>query len=214
MNTTTKPDTRATREAILDLLKRSGEQNAKNLAAKLNLTPMAVRLQLYDLAEEGLVADRSLAAGRGRPQKLWALTEKAAEVFPDAHQGLALGLLGSMKSVFGEEGLEQIIAKHGEAQVKAYRARVKDMQSLGDKVQALSEARAQEGYMAEVLADGDEWLLIENHCPICSAAKTCTRLCANELEVFQKVLGRGVNIKREEHILQGARRCAYRVSGA
>ena len=54
--------------------------------------------------------------------------------------------------------------------------------------------------------------LIENHCPVCSAARACTGLCANELQVFQDVLGDEVRVAREEHILQGARRCVYRVS--
>jgi predicted ArsR family transcriptional regulator len=54
-------------------------------------------------------------------------------------------------------------------------------------------------------------LLIENHCPICAAARACTNLCAGELRVFQQVLGPGVTVERIDHILAGARRCAYRV---
>jgi predicted ArsR family transcriptional regulator len=67
--------------------------------------------------------------------------------------------------------------------------------------------------MAEARSDGRDWLLIENHCPICSAAKACTGLCANELKVFADVLGKGATVTREEHILAGARRCVYRVKG-
>jgi hypothetical protein len=40
----------------------------------------------------------------------------------------------------------------------------------------------------------------------------CTGLCGKELEVFQEVLGEDVRIERTEHIVAGARRCAYRVS--
>jgi predicted ArsR family transcriptional regulator len=66
--------------------------------------------------------------------------------------------------------------------------------------------------MAEVLdsEDGD-LLLVENHCPICVAATACLGLCGAELEVFRKVLGREVEVERTEHIISGARRCAYRV---
>lgn len=62
-------------------------------------------------------------------------------------------------------------------------------------------------------ADG-AFLLVENHCPICAAAAACTGLCAKELEVFQAVLGEGVEVNRTEHIVAGARRCAYRVCPA
>ncbi len=53
---------------------------------------------------------------------------------------------------------------------------------------------------------------MREHCPICAAAVACTGLCANELEVFQEVLGAEITIERTEHIVAGAPRCAYRVS--
>lgn len=63
---------------------------------------------------------------------------------------------------------------------------------------------------SQILDDGS-FLLIENHCPICAAATTCTGLCEQELTIFQCVLGENVKVEREEHIIAGARRCVYRV---
>ena len=72
--------------------------------------------------------------------------------------------------------------------------------------------RAAEGYMARVEDDGTgELILIEDHCPICAAAESCQGFCRSELAIFQMVLGTGVEITREEHILSGGRRCAYRI---
>jgi predicted ArsR family transcriptional regulator len=85
--------------------------------------------------------------------------------------------------------------------------------SLRTKLNKLAEIRDEEGCIAEVLeAEDGTPLLVENHCPICSAASMCSDLCRAELEVFQRVLGESVRIEREEHILSGARRCAYRVA--
>jgi predicted ArsR family transcriptional regulator len=66
--------------------------------------------------------------------------------------------------------------------------------------------------MAEVeqAADGS-LLLVENHCPICAAARECQNFCRSELAVFQRVLGPGASVERAEHLLSGARRCAYRI---
>lgn len=72
--------------------------------------------------------------------------------------------------------------------------------------------RSAEGYMAETRRDGDDFLFIENHCPICAAAQACMGFCRSELELFRQVLGEDVRVEREEHILLGARRCAYRIS--
>ncbi len=201
----------ATRARVLDLLKREGEQSSSALGAALGLTPMAARLHLYELEAEGLVTARAEAKGRGRPTKLWMLTEEAARVFPDAHQGLAVDMIKSVEELFGAEGLARLVKKHGDRQRAAYGEKLKSAKSVGERVKRLAKARSGEGYMAEAKKDGRDWLLIENHCPICSAAKACTGLCAGELKVFQDVLGEGVTIAREEHILAGARRCAYRV---
>ncbi|WP_306252698.1 metalloregulator ArsR/SmtB family transcription factor [Parvularcula sp. IMCC14364] len=204
----------STRQIILDRLKRHGEQSAADLAAHLSLTTMAVRLQLYDLAEEGLVEARAVSSGRGRPTKLWHLTDAAARIFPDAHQGLAVELINSVEALFGAAGLKKVVDRHADSQRKSYTALLAGARSLGDRAKRLAGARTDEGYMAEAVREGRDWLLIENHCPVCSAARTCTSLCANELEVFQDVLGLDVRVTREEHILQGARRCAYRISKA
>ncbi len=206
-------ETGKTRGAVLDRLKREGAQSAGDLGAALGLTAMAIRLQLYELEKEGLVAARSEPSGRGRPTKLWSLTDEAARLFPDAHQGLAVEMIRSVEALFGAAGLKKLIDRHGDVQRKAYGAQLAGAKTLAEKVKRLAAAREHEGYMAEARKDGRDWILVENHCPICSAAKECTRLCANELAVFSDVLGDDVLITREEHILAGARRCAYRVSG-
>jgi predicted ArsR family transcriptional regulator len=77
-------------------------------------------------------------------------------------------------------------------------------------VQALVQARSAEGYMAELEPQDDgSLLLIENHCPICAAAKQCQKFCRSELDVFQRVLGPDCSVGRVEHMLAGARRCVY-----
>ena len=201
-----------TRNAILNALKMDGPQTATMLADQRNLTPMAVRLHLYALEEEGLVAANSRAEGRGRPKKFWTLTDAAARIFPDAHQGLAVEMIDSVRGLFGEDGLNRVIDKHSEVQKQKYKQALESLSALKDKAVRLAELRTTEGYMAEAKPDGNDWLLIENHCPICSAADQCRRLCANELSVFKHALGERVSITREDHILSGARRCTYRIS--
>ena len=79
---------------------------------------------------------------------------------------------------------------------------------------ALARVRAEEGYVAEVVddPDGRGVLLVEHHCPICAAATACQGLCRSELAVFRAVLGTDVTVERIDHILAGARRCAYRIT--
>ena len=205
------PALTATRNTVLDLIKREGPQSAGALADHLGVTPMAVRLHLYELAEEGLVEETAKPKGRGRPTKIWSLTDAAARVFPDAHQGLALEMIGSIREMFGEDGLARVIDRHSETQLALYEKAMDGLGSVGARVKKLAELRTREGYMAAAAEDGEDWLLIENHCPICSAATACQRLCANELDVFRSALGGKAEVTREDHLLSGARRCVYRI---
>jgi predicted ArsR family transcriptional regulator len=201
-----------TRDAILEMLKRGGPGDSAGLAARLGISAMAVRQHLYALRDEGLVDYEQEARPKGRPAKLWRVTERADAAFPDSHGELAVGLLAAARDAFGEKGLARMIAARAARQVELYRARVPARASLRRRVEALAALRSEEGYMAEVVpGEGRSLLLVENHCPISAAAHTCLGLCSAELQVFQEVLGEGVTVERTEHIVGGSRRCAYRV---
>lgn len=204
-------NTGSTRQALLSELKTNGPQDAESLAQVFNLTAMAVRQHLYALQEQGDVEHIAVRQSVGRPKKKWGLTEQANAYFTNSHAALAVDLIDAMKRTFGEAGLDQLVKARTLDQIKLYREELEDQTSLQDKLVALADIRTREGYMAAV-CEGEragEFLLIENHCPICEAARSCTNLCASELEVFGAVLGGHVSVQRQDHILHGARRCVY-----
>jgi predicted ArsR family transcriptional regulator len=201
------------RRANLELLKWEGPQDAREMARRLDVSPMAVRQHLYALAEQKLVTSTKDPRPMGRPAKLWGLTPAANVMFPNAHADLTLSLLRSVRETFGEPGMGRLIATRSKEQIEAYRAEVPRTGSLRRRLEALAKLRTREGYMAEVKEDPvGNLLLVENHCPICAAATMCQNLCAAELSVFSAVLGKDVRVERTDHILAGARRCAYRVT--
>ncbi len=204
------------REAILRLLKLHGPQDAGALSAELGVTAMAVRQHLYALRDEGFVAYEEEARPVGRPAKLWRVTPAAERFFPDAHAELSAGLLSAMDKAFGDKGMARLLKARGKQVAADYKKRIDRDAPLGERVAALAAVRDAEGYMAGVEALPDEagggWLLVENHCPICVAARTCSGLCQVELEVFRKALGKDAAVERLDHILAGARRCAYRIT--
>lgn len=200
-----------TRRKILEILKRQGPREAGAMAGQLGISAMAVRQHLYVLADEGLVEATTQAKGVGRPSKSWRLTEAANDFFPQGYAELTAGLMSSVRDAFGEDGLNRLVAIRTAEQIKAYGEQMGSAKTLDKRLKLLAEIRTREGYMAELERHGDGYLFIENHCPICAAAKSCTGLCASELELFQAVLGPDITVERTEHILAGARRCAYRV---
>ena len=211
---------RRTRRRIVKLLKTHGPQDSSRLAAKLKVTPMAVRQHLYALQQEKLVTatpERQSREGGpvpvGRPAKFWRLTPEANRLFPDAYAELSVALIDAVGDAFGPAGMERLLGARLTKQRADYAARMDSTGSLGVKLQQLARIRTEEGYMAEVKAEGrGSFLFVENHCPICAAATACQGFCATELDLFRTVLGPAVSVSRAEHIVSGDRRCAYRIS--
>jgi predicted ArsR family transcriptional regulator len=209
-------ETPSGRAAVLALVKREGPVAADALAARLQLTPMAVRQHLQGLEAEGVVerTEAERQGGRGRPASLWRATPAADARFDDAHADLSAELIGQVRRAFGEEGLDRLLALRTADQAARYRPEVAAQPTLHARLAALAAIREREGYMAEVRDDPESggFLLLEHHCPICAAARLCTGLCREELALFSGVLGQGVKVQRLSHILAGAGRCAYRVT--
>jgi len=201
------------RERILHLLKTKGPSTAASLARRLAVTPTAVRQHLARLQEDGLVSHEDRGGQVGRPKRTWRVAPAADAFFPDSHAELAVGLLDSVREAFGPQGLDRLVRERTRRQIEAYRRTVPQDAPLEQRVHALAGVRRDEGYLAAVeKAGGGALRLVENHCPICVAARACTGLCGGELDLFRAVLGRDAVVEREEHLLAGDRRCAYRIA--
>lgn len=205
----------AGKRRVLEHLKRSSSSTARELAASLRITDVAVRQHLTVLEESGLVCQRrpQEPEGRGRPAVEWALTPVAHELFPDCHADLTVDLIEATRATFGDDGLDRLVAHRAHVQAGAYRTLLAASgNTLADRVAALARRRTAEGYMAEARpVESGGYLLIEHHCPICEAAESCTGLCDAELKVFRESLGDGVRVERTQHLLADGDRCVYHI---
>lgn len=203
----------AAQRNILDHLKRHGPSGAAALATTLGVTSVAVRQHLQALEQAGLVVlEEARPSGtRGRPAGQWRLAPLADAVFADTHAELSVELVANVREIFGERGLTQLIEARTTQQASAYTAAMKGAPTLRERVRRLVKLRTDAGYMAEMKSVADGFLLIENHCPICRAARACNALCRQEQDVFRSTLGPDVTVERTEHIIAGARRCTYAI---
>lgn len=201
------------RDKVLLELKTRGPQTPAEVAERLAITEVAVRQHLRRLEQEGLVEAVDRTHGVGRPARVFAASARADGRFHDAHAELTVDLISAVRSSFGEDGLLRLIGERSRRQARAYRERMGAARTFAERVAVLAAIRAEEGYMASWsrAADGS-YLLVENHCPICAAATACQGFCRDELAVFRSVLGKDVRVERTDHLLSGARRCAYRIT--
>ncbi len=199
-------------ERILQLLKMNGPATAKQLAEQLAMTAMGARQHLLQLQKSGVVDNYHKSEKVGRPTQYWQLTTKANDKFTDSHAQLATQLIEQVVDVYGAEGLAKIVAGREQKVLSQYLQAIGKAGSIEERLQILTELRSAEGYMANWEKNGDSYLFVENHCPICAAAATCQNLCVSEYNLLDKCFEGYASIDRVEHILGGERRCTYRIT--
>ncbi|NIG54614.1 transcriptional regulator [Chitinophaga sp. Cy-1792] len=195
----------------MTMLKTKGPQPASLLAAELGITNEGARLHLVKLQEEGLVASESISKGPGRPTLMWSLTALGNTRFPDTHTELSLQLIQTIKTVLGKEALDNVVAAREIKQKEKYHTALDGVSGLENRLDAFANIRSGEGYLAEWKKEDGVYYFIENHCPICCAATECDNICTSEMNTFVSIVGTDVSVSRMEHIINGARRCVYKI---
>lgn len=201
-----------TTDRILESIKRNGAVTAKQLSEEFGMTSMGARQHLQTLEEDGLLQFEDIKAKVGRPNRHWSLTQKGHDQFSDRHRDLTIQVIDAVEHLFGQEGLAKVALERENSVYQSYRTVMQDCLTLPSKLQKLVKLRSAEGYMAELQETPSGFLFIENHCPICRAATRCRSLCQSELNVFQRLIGDDYLVSRTEHIVEGERRCVYRIT--
>ncbi|WP_089139950.1 helix-turn-helix transcriptional regulator [Vibrio rumoiensis] len=201
-----------TSDKILHKIKREGQITARQLADDLSITSMGARQHLQALEDDGLLNYSDIKVKVGRPARHWFLTQKGHNQFIDRHQDLSIDIIDAIDHAFGQSGINKIIAEREAKIFQRYQQRLSLCSSIEEKLHTLVLLREQEGYMAELEITEDGYLLTENHCPICHAAKQCPTLCQSEINIFQALLKEECQIVRQEHIIKGSHRCRYRIT--
>ncbi|WP_157230766.1 helix-turn-helix transcriptional regulator [Kiloniella laminariae] len=208
-----------TEDAILALLKARGPLSAKDLARQMEMTAIGMRQHLKRMHEQGMIQSQSEATEKrteksaGRPALVWELSPRSHNRFGDAHAVLTKELIEGARAVFGNEGVEKLVAYRERQTLSHYQREMEGAETLEKRVKKLVALRQAEGYMAEAKKadEGEGYLFIENHCPICAAATICQGFCRAELDVFRSILGEDVMVERVEYLLEGGRRCSYSI---
>lgn len=199
-------------DKILLMIKQHGPQTAKQIATCLDMTTMGARQHLQKLELKGTLHSYTERVKVGRPNRYWALTEEGTnECFADNHSILSVQLIDAIDEIYGKEGLQKLIDWRESKTLARYKKVIDPLQTLQDKLKKLIELREQEGYLVLLDEEDGAYILYENHCPICCAARRCPELCTSEKNIFTALISDLATITREENIISGQRRCAYKI---
>jgi predicted ArsR family transcriptional regulator len=187
-----------TRDRVARAILVTGPSTAAALAEQLALTAAAVRRHLDHLVTEGTVEARDQKVyghrGRGRPAKVFALTESGRDAFDQAYDDLASDALRFLAETAGDEAVMEFARRRMSFIERDYQHVVADDPSLSP-AEALAKVFTDEGYAAHVrqlpLVDqrsvGEQ--LCQQHCPVAHVAQEFPQLCEAETEAIGRILG-------------------------
>ncbi len=187
--------TAGTREKVARAILENGRSTAADLASQLELTSAAVRRHLDALLAEGLIVagePRGQASrGRGRPAKVFVLTDAGRHHFVQAYDDLAASALRFLAETAGEHAVEQFAARRV-AELKERYRRVVAAAAPADRAAVLADALSADGYAASVRpapggAAGEQ--ICQHHCPVAHVAEQFPQLCEAETAAFGRLLG-------------------------
>jgi predicted ArsR family transcriptional regulator len=205
-----------TRARVARLILELGPSTAAALSDRLGLTPAAIRRHLDNLLAEGMIETRMARAqrgrGRGRPARLFAITDAGRSAFEHAYDDLATSALRFLAQTSGPAAVAEF-ARRQLADVEHRYAPVVAAATAEQRVQALAEALSADGYAASASgapAGGTGEQLCQHHCPVAHVAAEFPELCEAETEAFGRLLG--TPVQRLATIARGDGVCTTHVT--
>lgn len=187
---------RSTRNRVARSILDHGPSTVAELAGRLGLTQAAVRRHLDALVADDVVEAREQrvygARTRGRPAKVFALTDCGRDAFDQSYDKLAAEAL---RWIAEREGGPEAVAAFARArfaaQARAYREAIEGV-GPDRRAEALAKALSADGYAAAARSaplpqQGEQ--LCQHHCPVAHVAEQFPQLCEAETEIFAELLG-------------------------
>ena len=179
-----------TRDAVARSILENGPSTAAALSERLGLTSAGIRRHLDILVADLILEARepriSSTRGRGRPSKVFVMTDSGREKFEHSYDDLAVAALKFMSAQSGEH-LVTAFAQSRADDIERKAASV--LAKSSNKLESLAIFLSEQGYAASVGPRGNGEELCQHHCPIAHVAAEFPQLCETETEAFSKLLG-------------------------
>ena len=183
----------STRERVARSILEHGPSTAAALAERLGLTPAGIRRHLDVLVERGDLAAREQRTygnrGRGRPAKVFALTDSGRDGFYAAYDTLAVQVLEFLAEHDGEDAVKKFAAARVADMERRYADALAAAPADESPAQVLADSLTGDGFAASVQPSVAGEQLCQHHCPVAHVAERFPQLCEAETEAFARLVG-------------------------
>jgi predicted ArsR family transcriptional regulator len=222
---------RSTRGQVARLILELGPSTAATLGGRLGLTPAAIRRHLDNLIADGMIETRTARTygnrGRGRPAKVFVITDAGRSAFEHAYDDLATSALRFLERTYGPPAVAEFARQQIAETERRYQPVVAQASDLTARVHALADALSGDGYAAAAgpapaIGPGNNAIgagaapidngaqICQHHCPVAHVAAEFPQLCEAETEAFGRLLG--TPVRRLATIAHGDGICTTHVT--
>lgn len=174
----------STRGRVIALLRRS-EGTVSELSEALALTDNAVRAHLASLERDGLIEQRGVRRGGGKPAYVYGLSPAASNLFPKAYDKVLVQLLDLLAERHGTAEVEALLVEVGRRAV-AGRVWPEGVESRLEAALALVEEL---GGLAEVEDRAGVPAIRGHSCPFGELVPSHPEVCRLAEAVLSEVVG-------------------------
>jgi predicted ArsR family transcriptional regulator len=205
------------RERVARSLLVDGPATAAELSQRLGITSAGVRKHLDTLEADGdvVAGDRPpfgpvRGPRRGRPARIYSLTDAGRQRFEQAYDDLAVSAMRFLAQV-QPDALDGFARRRAEELEQRYRPHLEGISDPGRRAERLAELLSADGYAASVEEGQTPVLQVCQHnCPVSQAAHEFPQLCDAEAAAFARLLN--TNVTRLATIAHGDGVCTCLVS--
>ena len=197
----------STRGQIITLLRRSS-RTVDELAQALGLTDNAIRAHLATLERDGIVQQRGVRRGSGKPPSVYDLAPEAEQLFPKAYDPVLQQLLEILSERIPADEVETLLREVGRRIAGKWKVPSGGLHvRLGAAVKVFNEL----GGMAELEACDGHSCIRSYSCPLAAVVPGHPEVC----HLAETLLTELVGVPVQKHCdYDGVPRCCFTVPNA
>lgn len=178
-----------------------GPATAAELAQRLGMTAAGVRRHLDSLESDGLLESGERPAfgptpsrGRGRPPRVYSITESGRDIFDKAYDDLAVSALRFLRDRGGEEAVAAFAAERAGDMERRYLPVVTGEHNPRERAAVLARVMTDDGFAASVtdIPGGSALQICQHNCPVAHVASEFPVLCDTETDAIARLVGSNV----------------------
>jgi predicted ArsR family transcriptional regulator len=202
------------RKRLLRCLLRCGDgASVDQLVESVRVTRTAVRQHLAALMREGLVEPRGQRPSRGRPIRLFVLTEAGRESFPRHYSWFAQMLVEAMMEEHGTAGLRTRLGRIAAAALAQLERQAPRPESREERIERVAAVMEQLGYDARAVhGEGPTPDIEADNCVFHELAIKRPEICQFDLALLSGYTGSPVQL--HECVARGGRVCRFKFTPA